>query len=84
MDLGSFLNDESVGGGSWADAEVDMSSIGVPTSSTAAPVSQRANEFAEQYPRREREEIPIPDAPPYKARVGNLPYDATEGALARF
>ncbi|PVH16258.1 uncharacterized protein CXQ87_004130 [Candidozyma duobushaemuli] len=40
--------------------------------------------FSEQYARRDREEIPIPDAPPYKARVGNLPYDATEPALTRF
>lgn len=84
MDLGSFLNDESVGGGSWADEEVDMASIGVNVGGSAAPAFERSTEFADQYTRREREEIPIPDAPPYKARVGNLPYDATEGALTRF
>ncbi|KAK6203378.1 Tif3 translation initiation factor [Scheffersomyces amazonensis] len=37
MDLGSFLADDSLGG-SWADEEVDLSSIGVTVSSTAAPV----------------------------------------------
>lgn len=85
MDLGSFLNDESVGGGLWADAEVDMSSIGVPVGGSSAAPVLRSTEFADQYTaRREREEVPIPDAPPYKARVGNLPYDATEDALARF
>lgn len=84
MDLGSFLNDESVGGGLWADAEVDMSSIGVPVGGSSGAPVLRSTEFSEQYARRDREEIPIPDAPPYKARVGNLPYDATEQALTRF
>jgi len=41
MDLGAFLADDSLGG-SWADEEVDMSSIGVAVQggSTAAPVSK--------------------------------------------
>lgn len=85
MDLGAFLADDSIGG-SWADEEVDMSSIGV--SSTAAPVSSYSHasrgEENDSYPRREREEFPVPDAPPYKARVANLPYEVSEDALARF
>lgn len=88
MDLGSFLTEES--GGSWADEEVDMSSIGVNVGSTAAPVGSMGGASGasggeiESYQRREREEYPVPDAPPYKARVANLPYDATEAALTRF
>ncbi|OBA21270.1 hypothetical protein METBIDRAFT_19101, partial [Metschnikowia bicuspidata var. bicuspidata NRRL YB-4993] len=83
MDLGAFLADESYG--SWADEEVDMSSIGVPTSSTAAPVGNYRPDFgAQDSARADRIEYPVPDAPPYKARVANLPYDAEEGALARF
>lgn len=87
MDLGAFLADDSFGG-AWADEEVDMSSIGVPTSNsyTAAPVSSgyRGDFGAQDSTRPERVEYPVPDAPPYKARVANLPYDADEGSLARF
>ncbi|KAF5208598.1 hypothetical protein E0198_005102 [Clavispora lusitaniae] len=82
MDLGAFLADDSIGG-SWADEEVDMSSIGVATAS-AVPTGSYSREESEDYPRRERTEYPVPDAPPYKARVANLPYDASEDALARF
>ena len=82
MDLGAFLADDSIGG-LWADEEVDMSSIGVATAS-AVPTGSYSREELEDYPRRERTEYPVPDAPPYKARVANLPYDASEDALARF
>lgn len=86
MDLGSFLADDSLGG-SWADEEVDMSSIGVPINSTGG---NRREDFSYQLstfggePRRERKEFPIPDQPPYRVRVGNLPWDITEAILARF
>lgn len=89
MDLGAFLADDSLGG-SWADEEVDMSSIGIAVtgSAAAAPAStqsySREEEQFDQFPRRERQEFPVPDAPPYKARVANLPYEATEEALAHF
>lgn len=84
MDLGAFLADDSIGG-SWADEEVDMSSIGVSVNSTAAPVSSYSrSEQQEEYPRRERQEFPVPDAPPFKARVANLPYEVSEEALSRF
>ncbi|CAK7892939.1 eukaryotic translation initiation factor 4B [[Candida] anglica] len=95
MDLGSFLADDSLGGSSWADEEVDMASIGVPMS-TAAPVSSRRlaenNSFnrEESYgsgmneQRRERQEYPIPDHPPFRARVGNLAWEADEQSLVDF
>lgn len=90
MDLGAFLADDSLGG-SWADEDVDMSSIGVQVASnTASSFSVRREEYNQSYsnfedrPRRDREEFPVPDAPPYRARVGNLPYDVDESSLARF
>ncbi|KAK6458234.1 uncharacterized protein RJT20DRAFT_126204 [Scheffersomyces xylosifermentans] len=104
MDLGSFLADESLGGGSWADEEVDLNSIGV---STAAPI-ERGSGFGSSdrfggdrfggdrfggdrfggerggfEERRERKEFPIPDQPPYRARVANLPWEITEDAVIR-
>lgn len=83
MDLGAFLADEQFG--SWADEDVDMSSISVPAASSAAPVSTYRPDFNNQDSTRpDRVEYPVPDAPPYKARVANLPYDADEGALARY
>ena len=91
MDLGSFLADESFGGGSWADEEVDLSTIGVAVSSTAAPIggapiggSSFSNNYESLEPRRERKEFPIPDKPPYRARIGNLPWEVEEAAVGRF
>lgn len=87
MDLGAFLADDSLGG-SWADEEVDMSSIGVAVQggSTAAPVSKfsRDEEQFGDFQKRERTEFPVPDVPPFKARVANLPYEVSEEALGRF
>lgn len=92
MDLGSFLADESIGG-SWADEDVDMSSIGVAVNSGSGATSNlasRREEFQQSFSsgfedsRPKREEFPVPDAPPYRARVGNLPYDVDESSLARF
>lgn len=81
MDLGAFLTDDSFG--AWADEEVDMSSIGVPSSTAAPTTGGYRPDFGDES-RRERMEYPVPDAPPYKARVANLPYDASESALTRF
>ncbi|ODV81861.1 uncharacterized protein CANTADRAFT_46013 [Suhomyces tanzawaensis NRRL Y-17324] len=96
MDIGDFLADDSLGGTSWADEEVDMTSIGFSAgSSTAVPVNtapsgssgfgsggfERSGQFEE---RRERKEYPMPDAPPYRARVANLPWEVDEDAVARF
>lgn len=96
MDLGSFLADDTLGGGSWADEDVDMSSIGVPMT-TAAPISNRRlaetsgfnrdSGFGSGEPRREqreRQEYPIPDHPPFRARVGNLAWEADEESLVEF
>lgn len=91
MDLGSFLADNTLGGDSWADDEVDISSIGVQTSSTAAvPERQQQasfsgsqdNSFTDSRPKRE--EFPIPDHPPFRARIGNLPWDITEEDVSKF
>ncbi|CUM65185.1 uncharacterized protein PRCAT00002813001 [Priceomyces carsonii] len=91
MDLGAFLADDSLGGGSWADEEVDMSSIGVQLNTGSAQPSRRPEQsfnrqssFGDDDPRRERKEFPIPDEPPYRARVGNLPWEVEEEALKRF
>lgn len=92
MDLGSFLADDSLGGGSWADEEVDMSSIGVSLNTGSAPAPSHRSEETSQYQgyarddemRRERKEFPIPDHPPFRARIGNLPWEVTESSLTRF
>lgn len=92
MDLGSFWADDSYGGASsWADEEIDMASIGVPTTgpSTGASTStyKRQESFGSsrfEDQRQDRQEYPIPDEPPYRARVGNLPWEVTEDDLARF
>lgn len=97
MDLGSFLADDTIGGGSWADEEVDMTSIGVPTGTAAVPEHRSFNRRDDfQGPggsfgggfggedRPERKEFPIPDEPPYKARVGNLPWDVDEEMVKSF
>lgn len=94
MDLGSFLADDTLGG-SWADEDVDMSSIGVPMT-TAAPISNRRLAETSGFNRdsgfgaeprreqRERQEFPIPDHPPFRARVGNLAWEANEDSLVEF
>ena len=104
MDLGSFLADDSFGG-SWADQEVDISSIGVsldqPAYSTAAPIGGGAGNnnatnntnnntsgfesqnFGNDEFKRERKEFPIPDQPPYRARVSNLPWETDENSIVR-
>ncbi|KAI5969815.1 TIF3 [Candida margitis] len=93
MDLGSFLADDAYGGTSWADEEVDLNSIGLSLdkSTTEAPIGGRpafsglgggeSGGFQEQ--RRERKEYPIPDKPPYVARVSNLPWEVTEEVIVR-
>lgn len=87
MDLGAFLADDTLGG-SWADEEVDMSSISVPSTSgpsgPAAPTTSYQRQESSDFERRDRMEYPVPNAPPYRARVANLPYDASDAALARF
>lgn len=87
MDLGAFLADDTLGG-SWADEEVDMSSISVPTTATSSSAAPHTSSYLRQessdFERRDRVEYPVPNAPPYRARVANLPYEASESALVRF
>ena len=91
MDLGSFLTDNSIGG-SWADEEVDMSSIGVPIAGSQGTTGARKEGIYQPQTgfrdnddsRRERKEFPVPDQPPYRARVANLPWDVEEQDLGRF
>ncbi|EGW30385.1 uncharacterized protein SPAPADRAFT_63232 [Spathaspora passalidarum NRRL Y-27907] len=87
MDIGSFLADESLGGSSWADEEVDLTSIEATfnKSSTAAPIGGGSSAASSGwgasetgssgFEKRERKEFPIPDQAPFRARVGNLPWD---------
>ncbi|CAD1813624.1 RNA recognition motif family protein [Candida parapsilosis] len=92
MDLGSFLADDTYGGTSWADEEVDLNSIGLSLdkSTTEAPIGGKPSfsglgggegRFQEQ--RKERKEYPVPDKPPYVARVSNLPWEVTEEVIVR-
>lgn len=92
MDLGSFLADDTFGGTSWADEEVDLNTIGLSLdkSTTEAPIGGRpafsgmgGGEGRFQEPRKERKEYPIPDKPPYVARVSNLPWEVTEEVIVR-
>lgn len=92
MDLGSFLADDTYGGTSWADEEVDLNSIGLSLdkSTTEAPVGGKpafsgigGGEGRFQEPRKERKEYPVPDKPPYVARVSNLPWEVSEEVIVR-
>lgn len=99
MDLGSFLADDTFGGGSWADEEVDLNTIGVSletsnfAGSTAAPIGNvggsgginntTSTGFGNDEFKRERKEFPIPDQPPYRARVSNLPWEVEEDIVIR-
>lgn len=93
MDLNTFLQDDSYGGGSWADDDIDLNTVGIPTKTTAGggqgfsgganPLDPAFGGF-DSAPRRDREEYPIPDAPPYRARINNLPWDTTEEAIGEW
>ncbi|AGO10633.1 AaceriABR179Cp [[Ashbya] aceris (nom. inval.)] len=90
MDLTSFLNDDSFGD-SWADDQVDLNNINLPIQNVAAsntiPLEQLGSaamgkgghlDSALMGSKRERVEYPVPDAPPYRARISNLPWDVSE------
>ncbi|ONH68527.1 Eukaryotic translation initiation factor 4B [Cyberlindnera fabianii] len=96
MDLSTFLNDESLGG-SWADDDVDFNAIQIPSKggnfgATGIP-SGGANPKDPAFggndrfggaPRREYQEYPVPDAPPFRARINNLPWDVSEADVAEY
>lgn len=85
MDLASFLQDDTFGGDSWADDDIDFSSISIPVQSqkggSGIPGPNPGDPAfggSSGFDRRERVEFPVPDAPPYRARLNNLPWDANE------
>ncbi|KAG8864877.1 hypothetical protein FRB96_003463 [Tulasnella sp. 330] len=91
MNLTDFLQDSSLG--SWAD-EMDSlpSAPAVRTDedrSRGRDFSQRGVGFNDDYSGREsrypqREELPLPTAPPYTAYVGNLAFDIREDDVEEF
>ncbi|KAI9734484.1 MAG: hypothetical protein M1818_006873 [Claussenomyces sp. TS43310] len=88
MSLGTFLQDEKLG--SWADEMEDMpvsdSRTGYGTekrtySSTTGTYGS-GNVGGGGY--SVREELPLPDKPPYTVHLGNLSFDATVGDVQDF
>ncbi|RPA79730.1 hypothetical protein BJ508DRAFT_308040 [Ascobolus immersus RN42] len=93
MSLGAFLADESLG--SWADEMEDMPTI--PSSGNAARAGygrdnygDRDTGYGSKYGANRdsafppRQQLPIPDKPPYTAHVGNLSFDVNDEELGRF
>lgn len=73
MSLEEFINDETFGGGSWADAEVDMASIAVPTGGAPSYHNYNNNDGFNSYSSG-RGGITVPDlGPPYIVKLMNLP-----------
>ncbi|EJU04545.1 hypothetical protein DACRYDRAFT_20254 [Dacryopinax primogenitus] len=84
MTLSDFLADEATG--SWAD-EMDA----LPTAPAAKVDNDRGkrDDFSRDFPSREsryppREELPLPDKPPYTAFLGNLAYDLTDADIEEY
>ncbi|CAL8468599.1 g8139 [Coccomyxa elongata] len=81
LPLTDFLKPASVG--RWADEDVENDTLeGLPTLPTApgeGPAYQPTAAFtgASSGPSR-----PLPDHPPFKVFIGNIPYDATESEMA--
>lgn len=90
MDLNSFLNDESFGE-SWADDQVDLNNINLPmqnlASSNTIPLEQLTSSKAGHLDgalfsnRKECVDYPIPDEPPFRIRISNLPWDVSEEGI---
>lgn len=97
MDLGSFLKDDQFGGDSWADDfNMDDLSVDLTAGAgaKAAIGGEREREFgsrgasrgeamggAGRFGSREHEEYPVPDEPPFTARVNNLAHEMDESEL---
>ncbi|KZF26516.1 RNA-binding domain-containing protein [Xylona heveae TC161] len=87
MSLGDFLNDESLG--SWADEMEDMPlpapapSYGSERRGFGASTGFGAG-FSDRGGFLPREQLPLPDKPPFTAHIGNLSFDATEGDITDF
>ncbi|SCU94044.1 LANO_0E05512g1_1 [Lachancea nothofagi CBS 11611] len=96
MDLNSFLNDESFGE-SWAEEEVDLEKINIPSQTSKLGGNAGMDSFsgssglgggkgsrldpALASERTERIQYDIPNYPPYRAVINNLPWDVEEEGI---
>ncbi|SJX66394.1 related to TIF3-translation initiation factor eIF-4B [Sporisorium reilianum f. sp. reilianum] len=95
MTLNDFLADESTGKTSWADEMDDLPISSAPRDSSY----RRGGDFLSTVPDRvdrdrgferpersypPREELPLPDKPPFTAFVGNLSFDVMEADVEDF
>lgn len=95
MTLNDFLADESTGKTSWADEMDDLPISSAPRDSSY----RRGGDFLSSVPDRvdrdrgferpersypPREELPLPDKPPFTAFVGNLSFDVMEADVEDF
>ncbi|SAM86214.1 related to TIF3-translation initiation factor eIF-4B [Ustilago bromivora] len=95
MALNDFLADESTGKTSWADEMDDLPISSAPRESSY----RRGGDFLSGVPDRvnrdrgfersdrsypPREELPLPDKPPFTAFVGNLSFDVMEADVQEF
>lgn len=88
MSLGDFLNDDGLGGGSWAD-EVEETYVAgtqpLPSSDRSRPMGGSSSWADRGYSTREQPTPQVlPDKPPYTAHLGNLSYDATQESVNEF
>ncbi|QID83119.1 Eukaryotic translation initiation factor 4B [Saccharomyces pastorianus] len=86
MDLTSFLNDDTFGS-SWAEEDVDLNKITIPIETANAntiPLSELAHaKITATTCTPAKREYPVPDAPPYRAVINNIPWDiSSEGVQA--
>ncbi|KAH0538413.1 hypothetical protein FGG08_005013 [Glutinoglossum americanum] len=89
MSLGAFMTDESLG--SWAD---EMEDTPMPSSDNRSGYGERRafsstdryGGYGDRGSERfgAREELPLPDKPPFTAHIGNLSFDITESEIENF
>lgn len=85
MDLSTFLGDESLGGGSWADEEVDFNSISVSVSTTTLPslnLGRKPRDFQDDSIKSDKNKFS--NEKNFKVKVENLPYEINEESLVKF
>jgi len=86
MSLGAFLTDEKMG--SWADEMEDMpvsdSRTGYGGGASRGTYSSSTGAYGGSGGYSVREELPLPDKPPYTVHLGNLSFDATVGDVTDF
>ncbi|KAL9125987.1 MAG: hypothetical protein Q9217_004882 [Psora testacea] len=91
MGIGDFLQDTSMGPVSWAD-EMEDAPLPSPSGGSRYGGGDRVYGSGASFGsnRNEdrgysmREQIPLPDKPPYTVHLGNLSFDATEGDVHDF